>query len=97
MSIQGVVKRYALIIEKVSQCRFPSLEQIHHFLHAHGFEISRRTLQRDMARISLEFGITVQYDRTHHGYVLTRDDGINPDILIRFLAAVGQGRPSHPA
>ncbi|HEY9072063.1 MAG TPA: hypothetical protein VIV61_17520 [Candidatus Ozemobacteraceae bacterium] len=89
MSIQGVVKRYALIIEKVTQCHFPTLAQIHRFLRLNGFEISKRTLQRDLERISLEFGISVRYDRTHRGYRLIRDEGVNPDILLRFLSVVG--------
>ncbi|MBP7632941.1 hypothetical protein KBA41_02135 [Candidatus Ozemobacteraceae bacterium] len=93
MSIQGIVKRYALIIEKVTRCRYPSLSQIHRFLHAHGLEITPRTLQRDIAGISLEFGLTVKYDRRHRGYVLTRDESDNPEILLRFLAAVSHTTP----
>ncbi|HOY69071.1 MAG TPA: hypothetical protein PLP29_19505 [Candidatus Ozemobacteraceae bacterium] len=96
MSIQGVVKRYALIIEKVTQCHFPTLDQIHRFLRLHGFEVSKRTLQRDIAGIALEFGVSLRYDRTHRGYVIDRDAGANPDIFIRFFSAIGQGRTTSP-
>ncbi|HOY66612.1 MAG TPA: hypothetical protein PLP29_06965 [Candidatus Ozemobacteraceae bacterium] len=89
MSVRGVVKRYALIIEKVTRCRFPTLEAIQRFLCSHGFEVSKRTIQRDIEGIELEFGISITYDRPHRGYALIREEGETPDIFLRFLAMTG--------
>ncbi len=57
MSLQGTIKRYFLIVSLVRQNQRPSLAEILDMLHSEGFEISKRTLDRDIEDIRNEFGI----------------------------------------
>jgi len=85
MSKQGYIRRYALIIEKVNTNRFPSLTDIKDFLFDNGFEISMRTLQRDIEQIRYEFGIEITYERERNGYFIDTENSFNMDGFLRFL------------
>lgn len=85
MSIQGTIKRYSLILEKTSRNHYPSFERIKDYLFDHGFEISSRTIQRDIEQIRNEFGISILYDRDRNGYYLDEENSINIDSFLRFL------------
>jgi len=58
MSFQGKLKRYLLILERLQ--RPSSFSELHDHLYEHGFELSQRTLQRDINGLRDEFGIEVQ-------------------------------------
>lgn len=85
MSKQGYIRRYALIIEKVNTNRFPSFAGIKDFLFDNGFEISTRTLQRDIEQIRCEFGIEITYERERNGYFIDTENSINIDGFLRLL------------
>ena len=57
MSKHGTIRRYTLIIEKLRSNQYPSFEEIKRHLFSIGFEISDRTIQRDIEQIRYEFGI----------------------------------------
>ncbi len=42
-------------------------------MHSHGFELSERTIQRDLEQIRNDFGVDILYDRQRNGYYT--DDG----------------------
>lgn len=88
MSRQGTIRRYALIIEKVSREDFPSKKQILDYLDFHGFEISDRTLSRDIAAIRLEFHTEITYHSGKDGYFIDYDNSIDIDGFMRFLEIV---------
>ena len=46
MSQHGTLKRYSLIIKKVTEDYYPSLLQIIEYLGFKGFEVLKRTIQR---------------------------------------------------
>lgn len=84
MSRQGTIHRYALIVEKTRR-GYPSLKDVHEFLVKHDFEISQRTLQRDVEQIRYEFGLEIKYHPVYKGYYFDEDKNPNVDTFLRFL------------
>jgi predicted DNA-binding transcriptional regulator YafY len=88
MSRQGTIKRYLLIVEKITSTKSPSFKVLRDHLLDHGFEISERTLQRNIEQIRYEFGIEIKYDRTQNGYYVDKEESINYDAFMKFLEIV---------
>lgn len=88
MSKHGSIRRYTLIIEKIGRNQFPSFNVIKDYLFDHGFEVSARTIQRDIEQIRFEFGIELKYDRNRNGYFIDTETSINTDSFLRFLEIV---------
>lgn len=89
MSKHGTIRRYTLIIEKINRKQYPSFDTIKDYLFEHGFEVSARTIQRDIEQIRFEFGIEIQYNRFRNGYFIDKDSSINIESFLRFLEIVG--------
>jgi predicted DNA-binding transcriptional regulator YafY len=85
MSAHGTIKRYILIVEKTASAKFPSFRNLKTHLANHGFEISERTLQRNIEQIRYEFGIEIKYDRSQNGYFVDKEASINIDAFMKFL------------
>ncbi len=85
MSKHGTIKRYILIIEKIDKGNRPSFYAISSYLHDHGFEYSKRTLQRDVEHIRVTFGIDIIYDRKQNGYFIDYERSVNVESFHRFL------------
>lgn len=88
MSKHGIIRRYTLEIEKIKSNLIPSFEEIKDYLHDFGFEISDRTLQRDIEQIRFEFGVDIQYNRDKNGYYIDYKNSINIESFFRFLEIV---------
>ncbi|MCC6691397.1 MAG: WYL domain-containing protein, partial [Bacteroidia bacterium] len=88
MSSQGTIRRYTLTLEKIKSIKCPSFGELRDYLFEHGFEISNRTLQRDIEQIRIEFGIEIKYDRSKNGYFVDEESSINLDSFLRFLEIV---------
>jgi|SRR6218665_165022 len=89
MSAQGSIKRYMLILDKARAGRYPSFADLKDYLHEHGFEISARTLQRDIEQIRIEFGVEIKYDRYRNGYFVDEESSVNKKQIHRFLRLLG--------
>lgn len=87
MSHQATIHRYTLIIEKIRK-GYPSLHELQDFLEKHDFEVSTRTLQRDIEQIRFEFGLGIKYNTTRKGYYLDTDQNLDMDAFFRFLEMV---------
>lgn len=85
MSTQGTIKRYLLIFEKLERGRFPSFRDIRSFLGEKGFELSDRTISRDIDQMRNEFRIDIRYDSEKNGYYLDKEDSPGLDDFIRLL------------
>ena len=85
MSAQGRIKRYQLILEKLRYNSYPSFEDIRDSLHEQGFEISKRTLQRDIDAIRNEFSVSILFDRSRGGYVIDKDDSPGYGKLMKLI------------
>jgi predicted DNA-binding transcriptional regulator YafY len=88
MSQQGTIKRYMLEIEKANSGQFPSFREIKDHLYKHGFEISDRTLQRDIEQIRNEFGLELRYNTPKRGYDIDYSKSVNVEAFFRFLEIV---------
>ncbi|MCH8317613.1 MAG: WYL domain-containing protein [Bacteroidetes bacterium] len=88
MSLHGTIRRYTLIIEKINRKQYPSFVTIKDYLFEQGFEVSARTIQRDIEQIRFDFGLEIQYDRYRNGYFIDIDNSINIESFFRFLEIV---------
>lgn len=86
MSYQGKLKRYSLIIEKISSRPNCSFTDIYDYLFNEGFEISSRTLQRDIEEIRNEFSVDIHYNSAKKGYYIESDEGTNIDGFLQLLS-----------
>jgi len=85
MSKHGAIRRYSLIIEKIANRQYPSFSIIKDFLFDHGFELSDRTIQRDIEQIRFDFGIEIKYDKDIRGYYIDDEETFGVEGFIRFL------------
>ena len=88
MSKHGTIRRYTLIIEKINRGQFPSFTEIKNYLFEHGFEMSDRTIQRDIEQIRFDFGIEIKYDRDKNAYFIDKENSLNIESFFRFLEIV---------
>jgi predicted DNA-binding transcriptional regulator YafY len=85
MSAQGTIKRYQLILEKLRYNSYPSFEEIKDFLHEQGFEISKRTLQRDIEAVRNEFSVSILFERSRKGYYIDVEDSPGYGKLLKLI------------
>ena len=85
MAIHGKVKRYFLIIDKISRLGYSSLKEIQDYLLTYDLEISRRTFVRDLAEIRYEFGIEIIYDHFRRGYTIDKENSRDLDTISRLF------------
>lgn len=85
MSKHSTIRRYALVIEKIGRKSYPSFEEIKDYMFNHGFELSERTIQRDLEQIRNDFGVDILYNRQRNGYYIDDYEGFNMNNFLRFL------------
>ena len=86
MSTLAQLKRFYLIIDKLDNAHFPpSMEEIHSYLEDEGYGASTRTIQRDIERLRLKFGIDVQWDPDRQGYYIDYEHSVNVNNFYSFL------------
>lgn len=71
MAQRGKLKRYLLLLDKLT--REPSMGDLLDLMDNQGFNVSKRTIQRDLEDLRDEFGVEVQYDRANNVYRITGD------------------------
>lgn len=89
MSKHGAIRRYSLIIEIIAKKNYPSFAMIKQFLFEHGFELSDRTIQRDIEQIRYDFGIEITFDNNARGYYIDEENSMSTEGFIRFLEIAG--------
>lgn len=80
MSYQGKLKRYLLILDRLQ--RPASFVELKAHLEDHGFELSPRTLQRDLEEIRVELGIEVAYERGANHYTVKKGKEDHAGVLM---------------
>ncbi len=85
MAIHGKIKRYFLIIDKISRVGYSTLKELQDYLLTYDLEISRRTFVRDLAEIRYEFGIEIIYDHFRRGYTIDKENSRDLDTISRLL------------
>ena len=88
MSQQATIKRYSLILEKIRSNQKPTFDEIITFIDDNGFEISKRTLQRDIEQIRNEFGVEIVYNKQANGYEINEEQSLHIDSFLNFIDLV---------
>lgn len=88
MSNYATIRRYSLIIEKVGNNQFATFNEIKNYLLRHDFNVSDRTLQRDIKQLRYEFGIEIEYNRFKNGYFINEDLSLDIESFVRFFEIV---------
>jgi predicted DNA-binding transcriptional regulator YafY len=82
MSKRGYITRYLLILKKLKAQRYCSLEELQHYVEKHSdylkdrdetlnIGFSKRTFQRDIKEIRIDFGVDIDYSRKEKGYFIS--------------------------
>ena len=98
MSKQGYIARYFNIVQKLSQQKYCSFEDLNNFLERQfdmmkvsddtlEFNFSKRTLQRDIKEIRTILGIDIVYSRANKGYYIEQDD-YGSDLFLKTLEEI---------
>ncbi|MDR2814929.1 MAG: WYL domain-containing protein [Prevotellaceae bacterium] len=85
MNTYPLIKRFSIIVEKVNNKYPPTLRELREHLHRQGFEISERTLQRDIERLRTDFGLDIFYDLSSNTYRINPDNSACFDSLLRII------------
>lgn len=85
MSIQAAIKRLSLIIEFVSGNYHPTKKEIIEQLYEDGFNISTRTLDRDLEKLRNEFGIFLECYAPEHRYRINQEKSFNLSETLHFF------------
>jgi len=85
MKIYRTITRYYLITNKIKDSNFPTFNEITKYLFEHDFNISQRTLQRDIENIRYEFGIDIKYDMLKKGYFINMEESFDFNFYMRFF------------
>ena len=85
MSQQAIIKRYYLIIDKLRKQQYPSRKEITSVFEEEGLKCSRRTFNRTLESLRVEFGIEVTYSSYRKGYFIDREKSINYDSFSDLL------------
>jgi predicted DNA-binding transcriptional regulator YafY len=83
MSYRAKLKRYLLILERLR--RPASFAELKDHLEQQGFELSPRTLQRDIEEIRVELGIEVVYDRGANAYTMVGGTEADRESVLNLL------------
>ena len=85
MSVQGVIKRYILIVEKIESSFYPTRKELREFLEDEGLCVSTRTIQRDIEQIRYEFKLDLQFSAIERGYFIEGKNSLGYETFSRFL------------
>jgi predicted DNA-binding transcriptional regulator YafY len=84
MDSYPLIKRFSIIIEIIDK-RPTTLKELLDHLHEEGFEISKRTLQRDIEYLKIDFGLDIQYKAATHTYHLDKEKSEHLDALLYLI------------
>lgn len=88
-SLHGTIRRYQIIIRKLGSPGNTSLRELKDLLHDMGFEVSKRTVQRDIEHIRDDFKVNITYKRAENGYFIPPDSEWHTEQFMR-LANLSQ-------
>jgi predicted DNA-binding transcriptional regulator YafY len=85
MSNYSLLKRFAIIVDKINNKRPPSLKELLESLRQQGFDVSSRTLQRDIERLRDDFDLNIYYDVPSDTYRIDVADSLYFETLLRII------------
>ncbi len=88
MATHYISRRIQYLIQFVYDYNFPSKKIILDFLREKDFDISSRTLERDLERIRTDFGLEISYNKNEDGYYIDEDKSVRVNSFFKFLEIV---------
>ncbi len=88
MATHIISRRIQNIIQYVYDFNYPSKKDIIEFLKEKDFNISYRTLERDIERIRADFGLEIAYSKADNGYYIDEEKSVRVDSFFKFLEIV---------
>lgn len=88
MSTHIISRRIQSIIQFVYDANYPSKSDILDFLKAKDFELSTRTLERDIDIIRADIGLDIVFSKTNKGYYIDEDESVKVESFFKFLEIV---------
>jgi len=85
MSFQGKLKQYLLITEGLNRKPNQTLSQLQEMLINDGFNISSRTIQRNIESLRVEFGVEIECNRSFYEYSINKELSVDIDFFLQFL------------
>jgi len=88
MATHIISRRIQYIIQYVYDFKYPSKKAILEFLKEKDFNISERTIERDIERIRADFGLEIVYKKQFGGYYIDEEKSVRVDSFFKFLEIV---------
>ena len=88
MATHIISRRIQFIIQFVNDYRYPSKKQLLNFLLEKDFNVSTRTLERDIERIRADFGLEISYNKENNGYYIDNEKSVKVESFFKFLEIV---------
>jgi len=88
MATHVISRRIQYIIQSMQDSYFPSKQSMLESLKEKDFNVSSRTLDRDLERIRTDFGLEILYDKSRNGYYIDDDNSVKVDSFFKFLEIV---------
>lgn len=88
MSVYSTIKRLMLIVEKLNTNKYVSVNEMLNYLQIFDFNISTRTLQRDIEQLKNEFGFEIKYSKKHNGYFLENANDESSEVIFKLFETI---------
>jgi predicted DNA-binding transcriptional regulator YafY len=88
MGTHVISRRIKDIIQYIYDSKYPSKNRIIAFLQTRDFYVSSRTLDRDLERIRVDFGLDISYNKLYDGYFINEDNSVKVSSFFKFLEIV---------
>jgi len=85
MDSYPIIKRFALIIERLRGQPAPTLEELEEFLRQKGFDVCTRTIQRDFDRLKDDFGLEIVLNKGQTYSIADGEDSQKFETLMRII------------
>jgi predicted DNA-binding transcriptional regulator YafY len=83
-----ISRRIQYLIQFIYDYNFPSKSTILNLLKEKDFNISSRTLERDLERIRSDFGLEIAYNKIEDGYYIDEEKSVKVNSFFKFLEIV---------
>jgi len=88
MATHIISRRIQCIIQYIYDYHYPSKIDLLKFLNDKDFDVSPRTLERDMERIRTDFGLEIVYSKADQGYFIDKSKSVKVESFFKFLEIV---------
>lgn len=88
MATHFISRRIQYLIQFVYDSTYPSKATILSHLKEKDFNISSRTLERDLERIRSDFGLEIAYNKIEDGYYIDEEKSVKVNSFFKFLEIV---------